>query len=111
MDIDKGNLIYFFLHLFIDFNSTKSFLLNECQRHAVYGGGFSKTPDSPPDILHTFYSICWLSLLSGKLCAKDTVTKDNHDNDNESNDSNRKSFSSLSHIDPRYALLSEKCPP
>lgn len=28
----------------------------------VGSGGFSKQPDSPPDVLHTFYSICWLSM-------------------------------------------------
>ena len=27
-----------------------------------FSGGFSKAPDLPPDILHTFYSTCWLSL-------------------------------------------------
>ena len=25
-------------------------------------GGFSKYPSLPPDILHTFYSTCWLSI-------------------------------------------------
>ena len=28
----------------------------------VMAGGFSKAPDVHPDILHTFYSTCWLSL-------------------------------------------------
>ena len=38
---------------------TRTFLLSECQASR---GGFKKTPDAYPDILHTFYSICWLSM-------------------------------------------------
>jgi geranylgeranyl transferase type-1 subunit beta len=39
--------------------STREFL-DECE--CFYGGGFSKVPDCHPDILHSFYSLCWLSL-------------------------------------------------
>ena len=28
----------------------------------TYTGGFSKTPEAPPDILHSFYSLCYRSL-------------------------------------------------
>ncbi|CAM9370422.1 unnamed protein product [Phaeothamnion confervicola] len=28
----------------------------------VGGGGFAKVPGGPPDILHSFYSVCWLAL-------------------------------------------------
>ena len=28
----------------------------------TYIGGFSKTPDAHPDILHSFYSLCYRSL-------------------------------------------------
>lgn len=42
------------------------FLLNECQYSHYMDragiGGFSKTPGDYPDILHTFYSIAWLSI-------------------------------------------------
>ena len=27
-------------------------------------GGFGKTPGAPPDILHSFYSVCWQSLVA-----------------------------------------------
>lgn len=42
-----------------DFNSTRQFLLSQCQYPA---GGFAKYPGSYPDILHSYYSLCWLSL-------------------------------------------------
>lgn len=46
-----------------DTDSTEQFLLRECQ---LYGGtcvgGFCKADDCPPDILHSFYSISWLSI-------------------------------------------------
>lgn len=29
---------------------------------ALVPGGFAKRPDMPPDLLHSFYSVCWLSL-------------------------------------------------
>ena len=51
---------------FTDFDSTQKFLLQKCQQHAPYRGGFSKVPNSPPDILHSFYSLCWLSLLTSE---------------------------------------------
>jgi prenyltransferase beta subunit len=49
-----------------DLASTRTFLLRHCQQSAAFGGGFSKTPDCPPDILHTYYSLCWLSLLQNE---------------------------------------------
>ena len=53
------------LHLLGEFHmthitSTRQFLLRNCQ-HSILGG-FSKSPGAPPDILHTFYSLCWLSM-------------------------------------------------
>lgn len=39
---------------------TQKFLLEGCQNSKY--GGFSKLPDSYPDIMHSFYSLCWLSL-------------------------------------------------
>lgn len=45
-----------------DITSTQTFLLEECQQSALKGGGFSKLPDCYPDILHTFYSLCWLAM-------------------------------------------------
>ena len=44
-----------------DIESTKKFIIGDC--HSEINGGFSKHPDVPPDILHTFYSTCWLSLV------------------------------------------------
>ena len=44
----------------VDREPCRSFLLYCCQNDKV--GGFSKTPGDPPDILHSFYSIAWLSL-------------------------------------------------
>lgn len=29
---------------------------------ALLAGGFAKAPGVPPDLLHTFYSLSWLSL-------------------------------------------------
>ena len=40
--------------------STRHFLLERCQNSLL--GGFAKVPDSYPDILHTFYSLAWLSM-------------------------------------------------
>lgn len=42
-----------------DVESALSFILNRCQFKT---GGFTKFPDGAPDILHTFYSLCYLSL-------------------------------------------------
>ena len=48
-----------------DHGPTRSFLLKHCQarRH----GGFKKTPDHHQDVLHSFYSLCWLSMSGGGL--------------------------------------------
>jgi prenyltransferase beta subunit len=43
----------------VDFSQVDSFILNSCQS---MGGGFSKYPDTFADILHSFYSVCWLSM-------------------------------------------------
>lgn len=40
--------------------STRKFILGLCQHKLL--GGFAKFPGAPPDILHTFYSLCWLSM-------------------------------------------------
>jgi geranylgeranyl transferase type-1 subunit beta len=45
---------------YTDISSTMDFLLNSCQSNAT--GGFSKIPKSYPDILHSFYSLSWLSM-------------------------------------------------
>ena len=28
------------------------------------GGGFLKFPDMPPDLLHSYYGVCWLSMIA-----------------------------------------------
>lgn len=38
----------------------RDFLLNKCQHARM--GGFSKHAGGPPDVLHTFYSLAWLSM-------------------------------------------------
>ncbi len=44
-----------------DLDSTRNFLLGQCQ--CVDLGGFSKYPQPwMPDILHSFYSLCWLAM-------------------------------------------------
>lgn len=45
----------------VEHTGVDSFIVNSCQSKA---GGFSKFPDTYPDILHSFYSISWLSLRS-----------------------------------------------
>ena len=40
----------------------KEFLLQHCQSHGP-NGGFCKVPDTYPDLLHSFYSVCWLALV------------------------------------------------
>ena len=52
---------------YTDMMGTKSFLLDSCQYSMKFGGGFSKFPDAYPDLLHTFYSICWMSMHSEAL--------------------------------------------
>ena len=48
---------------YMDFSSTAEFLLGHCQFfRGICCGGFAKVPGAPPDILHAFYSLCWLSL-------------------------------------------------
>lgn len=42
-----------------DTESNLDFIVNNCQCEC---GGFQKYPDSYPDILHTFYSLTWLSM-------------------------------------------------
>ena len=53
------------LHIIGSFDMTDAeqatlFLLQQCQSYKH--GGFSKTPSGPPDILHSFYSVCYLAL-------------------------------------------------
>jgi geranylgeranyl transferase type-1 subunit beta len=53
------------LHLLGEFQnthvpSTREFVLGQCQHKLL--GGFAKMPGAPPDILHTFYSLCWLAM-------------------------------------------------
>eukprot|EP01032_Pedospumella_encystans_P012288 gene12288-14226_t len=65
---------------YTDLPSTQSFLLTQCQG-SVHSGGFSKLPDCYPDVLHTFYSICWLSFAE---------------------------YEGLKSIDPTFAICAEK---
>jgi len=43
---------------YVDFTATKGFTLS-CEQNV---GGFSKVPDQYPDVLHTYMSLCGLSL-------------------------------------------------
>eukprot|EP00607_Mallomonas_marina_P010712 CAMPEP_0182421096 /NCGR_PEP_ID=MMETSP1167-20130531/6314_1 /TAXON_ID=2988 /ORGANISM="Mallomonas Sp, Strain CCMP3275" /LENGTH=392 /DNA_ID=CAMNT_0024597875 /DNA_START=102 /DNA_END=1280 /DNA_ORIENTATION=+ len=57
-----------------DLESTGLFLLGHCQYfNFKCNGGFSKMPGAAPDILHSFFSLCWLAM-SGR-CAD---TRDIH---------------------------------
>lgn len=69
-----------------DFASTKAFLLTECQGSPLMGG-FSKLPNTYPDLLHSFYSLIWLSMeqeqerISGGISTvfhDDSYTSDNN---------------------------------
>lgn len=42
-----------------DIESTLYFILNQCQFKT---GGFAKFPSGSPDILHSFYSLCYISM-------------------------------------------------
>eukprot|EP01034_Spumella_vulgaris_P026161 gene26161-32696_t len=44
-----------------DLQGNREFLLGACQ-HSELRGGFGKLPETYPDILHSFYSLCWLSM-------------------------------------------------
>jgi geranylgeranyl transferase type-1 subunit beta len=48
----------------LESTGVQEFILN-CQ-HPVFGG-FGKLVDAPPDVLHTFYSLCYLSMTKPKL--------------------------------------------
>ena len=43
-----------------DHTPTRTFLLAHCQAHKH--GGFKKTPEHHQDVLHSFYSLCWLAM-------------------------------------------------
>ena len=45
-----------------DHGPTLDFLLDRCQVKKPDRGGFCKSPEHSPDILHTFYTLCWLSM-------------------------------------------------
>ena len=49
-----------------DVSSTKEFVLDQCQFLKAHGG-FCKNPESYPDLLHTFYSIAWLSMVDSNF--------------------------------------------
>jgi geranylgeranyl transferase type-1 subunit beta len=55
-----------------DFSSTRQFLLEQCQHNLL--GGFAKFPGAPPDILHTFYSLCWLAMSQVNIIFKIIIT-------------------------------------
>ena len=45
-----------------DHEPTAAFLLKFCQATKPGRGGFRKTPTQFEDVMHTFYSLCWLSM-------------------------------------------------
>nr|CCA19516.1 geranylgeranyl transferase putative [Albugo laibachii Nc14] len=47
-------------HAFVDIESIQNFVVS-CQ-HSF--GGFCKYPDSGPDVMHSYYSLAWLSIAS-----------------------------------------------
>lgn len=53
-----------------DLPSTRRFILQACQMSRT-AGGFRKTPDSYPDIMHSYYSLAWIALAGGALKAFD----------------------------------------
>lgn len=73
---------------YTDIKSTKSFIMVDCQKSS---GGFSKLPDTYADVLHSFYSLCWLSMAG--------------EQDEEIRDQVK-----LKRIDPQLAVCIDKAP-
>lgn len=48
------------LHTFVDIESIRNFVVS-CQ-HPL--GGFGKYPEAFPDVMHSYYSLAWLSIAS-----------------------------------------------
>ena len=70
-----------------DLASTKAFLLTECQGSPLMGG-FSKLPNSHPDLLHSFYSLIWLSMEQEQERLSGGSSTLSHDDSSTSNDHN-----------------------
>ncbi len=47
----------------IDIQSAEDFLCNKCQHYQL--GGFGKFPGDYPDLVHSFYSLSFLSFCKG----------------------------------------------
>jgi prenyltransferase beta subunit len=58
----------------LDHHALRQFILVKCQNAKI--GGFSKIPKCYPDILHSFYSLAWLSLSN-----KNYTTRNKKDDD------------------------------
>lgn len=54
---------------FCDMQGTARFLLRDCQ---FCFGGFSKLPKGYPDVLHSYYSLCWLAMAAESLRDSDS---------------------------------------
>lgn len=70
-----------------DLASTKAFLLTECQGSPLMGG-FSKLPNSHPDLLHSFYSLIWLSMEQEQVRLSGGSSTLSHDDSSTSIDHN-----------------------
>lgn len=82
--------------------STSDFLLTQCQCCPPFGtSGFSKEPNSFPDILHTFYSIGYLAL-SGTRITQSAST--------DLASVCGVGSSKLKSIDPRFSVCCERVP-
>jgi prenyltransferase beta subunit len=73
-----------------------------------YKGGFSKVPSAPPDILHSFYSICWLSLYYHENIENENENKNENLNNENENLKNELNLQNMNSIDIRFGLCEKR---
>jgi len=90
-----------------DLASTLVFLLSTvggCQNPHP-SGGFCKTPESYPDVLHSFYSVCWLAMA---MASREEGDKGERGGEGEE-DKGREGWE-LEKLDVRLAINAKKVP-
>jgi prenyltransferase beta subunit len=102
----------------------KEFILTKCACAFEECIGFSKQPGDYPDILHSFYALCWLSMNGFALKDKPAVLSDSAvDNTDTAQENNGMEFCrevstfgvgnerKLRTIDTRIVICADKLPP
>jgi prenyltransferase beta subunit len=101
----------------LDVTSSAEFLCCQCQH--VKLGGFGKFPGEYPDLVHSFYSLSYLSMITSStspwiLSVRLEVpvaipgSKEKSLESNSSNDVSSTSLFQLNEIDPRYGICQDK---